>query len=411
VIASSRLERLPHESLACEALEEVEQVQNAWHRSRATRGLARHLNQRQLSQAAGLAVSGRRPEWRAAALAAIACHTDEPERTSVLAQALAAARSVSDLPRRLWLLLLATGAMTPVEWAALSREVMAGLRAVVDSTELATLLPEVPEPWLEEAAQIAGQLEPAWIRAETWASLAERMGVDRREAWAGRAVAATRGVIEPTERARCLAAVISIAKPPEQEGLAWAALDAAQGMQDEGTLSVTLGILAGAMSADQESMAWALANSMARQELRIPALARLASRWRGGDQADRVRDSAQAWGDTPDEWARSSAIVRIWDHLLPAGREAALAEGRFVPGSVGARGPTGFLGRARNEGIGAFDSAGGAERRPLRPVRMDAEPSPHSHPGSPRGVRSAYPGEFRGRPPHSSSLRAVIGPG
>jgi hypothetical protein len=94
-------------------------------------------------------------------------------------------------------------------------------------------------------------------------------------------------------------------------------------MHDEGTLSVTLNTLAGALSGDQEPEAWSLANSMARQELRVPVLARLASRWRGGDRADRVHDAAEAWGDTADEWAISSAIVRVWDQLPAARQEAA----------------------------------------------------------------------------------------
>lgn len=328
--SSSLLDRLAHESLAAEALAEIELVTSAWHRSRATRGLARHLNQHQLSRASALALRGRRPEWRSASLAVIARHSEEPERISVLAKALAAARSVPDIPRRLWLLLLATAAMTPGELDDLSLEVLAGLRGLKDSFDLATLLPDVPDPWVEQAAQLASGIGPQWIRAETWASLAERMVSDGRDEWAGRAIGAARGVTEPTERARSLAAVVGIAQPSEKEELARAALDAATRMHDEGTLSVTLNTLAGALSAEQEPVAWSLANSMARQELRVPALARLASRWRGVDRADRAHEAAEAWGDTADEWARSSAIVRIWDQLPAARREAAHARARSL---------------------------------------------------------------------------------
>lgn len=220
--------------------------------------------------------------------------------------------------------------MTSEELEALSGEVMAGLRGLRDSSELATLLPDVPDPWLEQAAQLAAQVEPSWIRAETWASLAERMSADRRDEWGEKAVEAARGVTEPAERARCLAAVVGIAQPSEKGNLTQASLDAAKRMHDEGTLSVTLNTLAGTLSAVQEPAAWSLASSMARQELRVPVLARLASRWRGADREDRVHEAAEAWGDTADEWAMSSAIVRVWDQLQARGREAAITRARSI---------------------------------------------------------------------------------
>ncbi len=268
-------------ALAAEVLVQTRATPSEWHRSRALRGVARHLGEDQIAEAGRIAAQLTRPEWRGAALAALAAHAREPERSAVLHGGVEAAQSIVEPGRRAWAMLLVVAAMHLLERSSLRQEVFSAIDDAQDPADLSTLLPEVPDEWLEEAAARAEAIPALWMRAETLASLIARMALGPREGWIRKALDAGREADDPGGRGRAFAGLVEVVNETERENLVRLSLHEMARAADDGTRAIVLTKLARFLSGEQQEGAWGLASAMGRAELRLPVLALLAGYGQG----------------------------------------------------------------------------------------------------------------------------------
>ena len=302
-------------ALAAEVLAQIRAAPSAWHRSRALRGVARHLGEDQIEEAGRIAAQLTEPEWRAAAQAALAAHARGPERSANLDGGLRAARSVVVPRRRAWAMLLVLSVMHPAERSHLRLELFSAIDEAQDPADLSLLLPDVPDEWVEEAAARADAIPVPWMRAETFAALIARMALERRQGWIRKALDAGREADDPGGKGRAFAGLVELVAESEREELIRLALREAAHAADEGTRSIVLTELARFLAGEKLSEAWDLAAAMARSELRLPLLELLADGGQGPSVAERVLAVWNGLAMMDDEWAKSTALMRLWPRL------------------------------------------------------------------------------------------------
>lgn len=318
--------------LAAEVLVQIRAAPSEWHRSRALRGVARHLGEEQIAEAGRIAAQLTAPEWRATAQAALAAHTRSAGRSALLDEGFETARRIVPPGRRAWVMLLVVGAMLPQERSGLRQEVFSAIDEAEDPTELSLLLPEVPDEWAEEAATRAEAIPSSWMRAETLASLLAKMALGPRREWSRKALDTAREAHDPGGRGRAFASLVERSDASEREILIRFALPEAARAADEGTRAIVLTDLARFLSDEQHEAAWSMAAAMSRPELRVPLFAMLAGFGHGPRRQERVR---AVWTDlvtTDDEWAKSTALMRLWPHLPADLQSQALATAGSIQG-------------------------------------------------------------------------------
>ena len=170
-----------------EALDAIRQVPDDWRRSRALRGLARHLSYGMLSEALALARDLTEAGARSRALADLARYLPVEEREQILQAAIAAVRQLPSEADRVGVLNLVARQSSGDARLAIGREALSAIQQSFNNawslagSTLGDELVNLPSELTEAALELARCLPIAWERAQTLGILAGRLPSEARE--------------------------------------------------------------------------------------------------------------------------------------------------------------------------------------------------------------------------------------
>ena len=308
-----------------EALDAIRQVPDDWRRSRALRGLARHLSYGMLSEALALARDLTEAGARSRALADLARYLPVEEREQILQAAIAAVRQLPSEADRVGVLNLVARQSSGDARLAIGREALSAIQQSFNNawslagSTLGDELVNLPSELTEAALELTRCLPIAWERAQTLGILAGRLPSEAREIVFQEASHIAQGLADPAQRALVIAGLAHHSPEPLRSRLVKESLDSIQQCEDDLSRARVAGLLLPLLPEKRKNRILALTRSINDRVIRMHALAWLAPNLPDDQGKLLVEEACSILESQSDDWVRADGLALL-SPLLPVER-------------------------------------------------------------------------------------------
>lgn len=305
-----------------EALDAVRQIPDDWRRSRALRGLARHLSYGMLSEALALARVMSEAGARSRALADLARYLPVEERDEVLQAAIAAVRQLPNEADRVGVLNLVARQLSGDARLAIGREALSAIQQSFNNawslagSTLGDELVNLPSELTDAALELARCLPIAWERAQTLGALASRLPGEAREIVFQEACHIAQGLADPAQRALVTASLAHHSPEPLRNRLVKESLDSIQRCEDDLSRARVAGLLLPLLPEKRKNRVLALVRSIDDRVIYMHALAWLAPNLPDDQGQLLVEEAFTILESQLDDWVRANGLALL-SPLLP----------------------------------------------------------------------------------------------